>query len=369
MKKKTREFSQEKQRKRSFSKYSVCLRYLLSNSSYSYSSVFFLFPLQLGAPTRRGLPISKSRKRGRVKFTVLWRTPVLAGMRLPVGLKLPYYVKPGSAPVQELADSLVERRSIDAGPNGLRGSASSSPASIHNHRRARPPRDAGRPALDNHRPPAASVDRVRSAAPWCAGLCRRVGVPRAGHRAHPARRRPPPVRARAARPSCSTPWMLVKTITAFTVAHSITLAIATLGYEGACRRRRSTPRSRLSILFLGPEIVRDVARTSSSFTDPGIQWVVAFAFGLLHGFGFASGLMSARIPRSARSRSPCSCSTSGSRSASSPSSPLFWRWSVPSACWKSAGHAGCRHFPDMRSARSARSGPCREWRCLLGAIP
>ena len=61
------------------------------------------------------------------QFSMLWRTPVLAGMRLPLVLKIPDDVKNLKAPaVQELADSLVERRSIDAGPNGLAGSASSS---------------------------------------------------------------------------------------------------------------------------------------------------------------------------------------------------------------------------------------------------
>src|ERR1039457_5738953 len=56
------------------------------------------------------------------QFTVLWRTPVLAGMRLPVVLKLPDDVKDLREPnVQELADSFVERRWIDAGPNGLAG--------------------------------------------------------------------------------------------------------------------------------------------------------------------------------------------------------------------------------------------------------
>jgi hypothetical protein len=56
------------------------------------------------------------------QFSVLWRTPVLAGMRLPVVLKVPDDVKNLREPnVQELADSFVERRWIDAGPNGLAG--------------------------------------------------------------------------------------------------------------------------------------------------------------------------------------------------------------------------------------------------------
>jgi hypothetical protein len=56
------------------------------------------------------------------RYDVLWRTPVLAGMRLPVVLKLPDGVRNLAVPsVQELTDSLVERRQIDAGPEGLAG--------------------------------------------------------------------------------------------------------------------------------------------------------------------------------------------------------------------------------------------------------
>ena len=56
------------------------------------------------------------------RFNVLWRTPVLAGMRLPVVLKIPGDVKNLKEPIiEELADSLVERRWIDTGPNGLAG--------------------------------------------------------------------------------------------------------------------------------------------------------------------------------------------------------------------------------------------------------
>jgi hydrogenase/urease accessory protein HupE len=89
-------------------------------------------------------------------------------------------------------------------------------------------------------------------------------------------------------------WMLLKTITAFTIAHSITLAIATLGYANAPMVLLNAGIA-LSILFLGPEIVRSW-RGETSFT---IQhpWVVAFAFGLLHGFGFASALTNAGLPR------------------------------------------------------------------------
>jgi hydrogenase/urease accessory protein HupE len=89
-------------------------------------------------------------------------------------------------------------------------------------------------------------------------------------------------------------WMLVKTVTAFTVAHSLTLAMATLGYAEAPVLPLNTAIA-LSILFLGPEIVR-TWRGESSFTIRH-PWVVAFAFGLLHGFGFASALTGAGLPR------------------------------------------------------------------------
>jgi len=84
-------------------------------------------------------------------------------------------------------------------------------------------------------------------------------------------------------------WMLLKTVSAFTLAHSLTLAAASFGLI-------SLPLSllnaliALSILFLAPEIFRaQRAGTSLTIRHP---WIVAFAFGLLHGMGFASGLTS-----------------------------------------------------------------------------
>jgi hydrogenase/urease accessory protein HupE len=89
-------------------------------------------------------------------------------------------------------------------------------------------------------------------------------------------------------------WMLVKTLTAFTVAHSITLALATLGYASAPLLPLNAAIA-LSILFLGPEIAR-AWRGETSFTIRH-PWVVAFAFGLLHGFGFATGLSELGLPK------------------------------------------------------------------------
>lgn len=89
-------------------------------------------------------------------------------------------------------------------------------------------------------------------------------------------------------------WMLLKTITSFMLAHSITLAIATLGYASAPIPPLNAAIA-LSILFLGPEIVRKWrGQTSLTIRHP---WVVAFAFGLLHGFGFAGGLTMMGLPQ------------------------------------------------------------------------
>ncbi len=92
-----------------------------------------------------------------------------------------------------------------------------------------------------------------------------------------------------------TRWMLVKTITAFTIAHSITLAVAVLGYVQPPGPPIEAGIA-LSILFLGPEILR-ARRGGTSFTIRN-PWVVAFAFGLLHGFGFASVMSAAGLPPS-----------------------------------------------------------------------
>ena len=89
-------------------------------------------------------------------------------------------------------------------------------------------------------------------------------------------------------------WKLLKTISAFTVAHSITLAGATLGLVSIPAPPLNTAIA-LSILFLGPEIAR--ARDGGTSLTIRWPWLIAFAFGLLHGFGFASGLGAMGLPR------------------------------------------------------------------------
>lgn len=89
-------------------------------------------------------------------------------------------------------------------------------------------------------------------------------------------------------------WVLLKTISAFTVAHSITLAAGTLGVVRVSAPLIETLIA-LSIFFLGPEIVR--ARNGGTSLTIRHPWIVAFSFGLLHGFGFATGLSTLGLPQ------------------------------------------------------------------------
>ncbi len=89
-------------------------------------------------------------------------------------------------------------------------------------------------------------------------------------------------------------WMLFKTITAFTVAHSISLALATLGVVNMPGAPTEAVIA-LSILFLAVEIVH--SREGRVTLTERYPWVVALAFGLFHGLGFAGALAEVGLPQ------------------------------------------------------------------------
>lgn len=92
------------------------------------------------------------------------------------------------------------------------------------------------------------------------------------------------------------PWPVVKAATAFTIAHSITLVATVLGYSGLPSRPVETLIA-LSIVFLAVEVavvIRDPERYTLTRRFP---WAVAFAFGLVHGFGFAGALADIGLPQ------------------------------------------------------------------------
>ena len=93
---------------------------------------------------------------------------------------------------------------------------------------------------------------------------------------------------------------LIATITAFTVAHSVTLGAATLGLANP----PSAPVEAviaLSILFLATELARRDSAHGAACEDltSRFPWLVAFSFGLLHGFGFAGALADVGLPQHA----------------------------------------------------------------------
>jgi hypothetical protein len=88
-------------------------------------------------------------------------------------------------------------------------------------------------------------------------------------------------------------WKLVKTVTAFTISHSLTLTAATLGFVHVPQRPVEAVIA-LSIVFVAAEIVR-IHRGLESITSRA-PWLVAFSFGLMHGLGFAGGLSEAGLP-------------------------------------------------------------------------
>jgi hydrogenase/urease accessory protein HupE len=108
---------------------------------------------------------------------------------------------------------------------------------------------------------------------------------------------------------------LVATVTAFTLAHSVTLGAATLGFVDVPSAPVEATIA-LSILFLASELARGGAAAGfARGPAPALQralaaepagdltrrfpWFVAFAFGLLHGFGFAGALSEVVLPQHA----------------------------------------------------------------------
>jgi hydrogenase/urease accessory protein HupE len=89
---------------------------------------------------------------------------------------------------------------------------------------------------------------------------------------------------------------IVATITAFTLAHSLTLAAATLGWVHVPGPPVEAMIA-LSIVFVAAEVVHGL-RGKQGLTARA-PWVVAFSFGLLHGFGFAGALAEVGLPQTA----------------------------------------------------------------------
>ncbi|HTE93868.1 MAG TPA: HupE/UreJ family protein, partial [Bradyrhizobium sp.] len=226
------------------------------------------------------------------RYQLLWRIPVLAGMRLPVVLRLPDDIHDVIEPAaQELSDSLVERRVFDAGTQGLAGrriefvglQATVTDVLVrvqmldgtHSSTLVRP----SQPWVDIATSRSAlqvataylmhGVEHILFGYDHLLFVLALILIVRRGR-------------------------VLLITVTAFTVAHSITLSLATLGLVHVPGPPVEATIA-LSILLLACEIIRS-DRGQGSLTAQW-PWLVAFSFGLLHGFGFASALTEIGLPQ------------------------------------------------------------------------
>jgi len=87
---------------------------------------------------------------------------------------------------------------------------------------------------------------------------------------------------------------LIKTVTAFTIAHSITLALASMNWVQIPQAPVEAVIA-LSIVFLAREYLQ--FREEENSLTVQYPWLVAFVFGLLHGFGFAGALSEIGFPQ------------------------------------------------------------------------
>ncbi|MHA7777219.1 HupE/UreJ family protein [Roseibium sp. M-1] len=225
------------------------------------------------------------------RYTLIWRTPVLSGAPLPVALDLPpQAIALSEARRQNMPGTTVERLAVEIpggidgeriGFIGLEGTITDVLVRIK--------QEDG----------SVSTTLVRPSRPWIdiqkkqntlqvAGTFLIQGIEHIlfgfDH-----------LLFVAALMLIVRNWLvLVKTITAFTIAHSITLTCATLGWI-ALPSGPVEIMIAFSILLVAAEILAmERGRSSLTISSP---WIVAFAFGLLHGFGFAGALQEIGLPQ------------------------------------------------------------------------
>ena len=228
---------------------------------------------------------------GQHRFSVLWRTPILSGMRLPVLLKFSDGIKLVTGPLErELSDSVIERSVIESsgGLPGERITFVGLQATITDVM-VRVKLEDGSVTTTLVRPSQSWVDiQARQSTLEVAKVFIVSGIEHIlfgfDH-----------LLFVAALMLIVRRWgMLLKTVTAFTVAHSITLTCATMGWINL----PSGPVEIMiafSIVLVGAEIIRmERGETSMAIEWP---WIVAFFFGLLHGFGFAGALAEFGLPQ------------------------------------------------------------------------
>lgn len=264
------------------------LRYLLSSLLLVY--VGLLCNVAFADDSRPGFLEIKENTANR--YSVLWRSPNIKGRRSPLVLQFPSSVRNLTDPVvHELPGSLVERRLIETDAGGLIGkrveivglNKTSTDVLV-------------RVAFANG---AISTTLLKPVQPWLV-----IKGPRSASQVtwdytvlgieHILSGFDHLLFVLALLLIVKGTRRLLFTITAFTLAHSITLAAATLGYLWLPGPPVEATIA-LSILFLASELLK-VNRGEQSLTAT-YPWIVAFTFGLLHGLGFAGALTEVGLPQ------------------------------------------------------------------------
>lgn len=262
-------------------------------------SAIFMLMLLLITATSAGVQAHESqpgtlelRQVDKDRYEVTWRAPIYFGQPHPARLELPQHWKTVVEPtVLLLADSQVFRRVVIVGSQGVEGSVIRFPGLENSITDVfvRLNRLDGTTMTAVVRP-SKPYAQLRGERTWYTTAGEYIGL---GFH-HILRGADHLLFVLGLLLIVKGRLMLLKTITAFTVAHSITLAMATLGYASVPLPPLEVAIA-LSIFFLGPEIVHTWrGETSLTIRYP---WIVAFLFGLLHGFGFATGLSTIGMPK------------------------------------------------------------------------
>lgn len=228
------------------------------------------------------------------RYTVIWREPLYYGRRLPVVLQLPDQVTYLSKPeVREYPDSIVQRLEIDGGEQGLKGQRIVFPGlqvlitdvlvrtTLYDGSQWTRMVKPSQPWIEFK----GSLGRLEAAKAYL-----RMGVE------HILLGVDHLLFVLGLLLLSRGYALLVKTITAFTVGHSISLAMATLGMVSVPAKPLSAAIA-LSIVFMAAELVR--AKRGQTTLTIQFPWLVSLGFGLLHGLGFAGALTALGLPASA----------------------------------------------------------------------
>lgn len=225
------------------------------------------------------------------RYKVVWRTPMLSGMRLPVALRFSDSVRNVIEPAErDLPDSLVETRVIETPDGSLAGErvevvglqATITDVLVRVH------------MLDG----AVTTAMIHPSQPWVdiAARAGRLDVAKTFvvHGIEHILFGYDHLLFVLALMFIARSWRaLLLTVTAFTAAHSITLTLATLGFV-----HLPGPPVEAAIAFSILLLVCEIIRIQNGQTSLTAQWpwMVAFTFGLLHGLGFAGALSELALP-------------------------------------------------------------------------